>query len=209
MPTVALVGLLVWFAVVFGLRSWVHWRRTGRTGYVGVSGAAGSVEWWAGLAFVAAVVLGVAAPLHAVWTGAPVAGERWMHLLGLGVFSAGAAATLAAQLAMGDSWRIGVDPAERTALVASGPFRWVRNPIFSAMLLATVGLVLLVPTALALAAFAVLVVALEVQVRFIEEPHLRRTHGEPYATYAARVGRFVPGVGRLPDGEHAPEAVRS
>ena len=30
-----------------------------------------------------------------------------------------------------------------------------------------------------------------------EERHLLRTHGAVYAEYAARVGRFVPGVGRL------------
>ncbi|MHC4447722.1 MAG: hypothetical protein ACYSXF_08095 [Planctomycetota bacterium] len=31
-----------------------------------------------------------------------------------------------------------------------------------------------------------------------EEEHLAAMHGDPYRTYAARVGRFVPGVGRLP-----------
>ena len=30
----------------------------------------------------------------------------------------------------------------------------------------------------------------------VEEPHLRRLHGDPYAAYAARTGRFLPGVGR-------------
>jgi protein-S-isoprenylcysteine O-methyltransferase Ste14 len=197
MPRIALTGLAVWFVVVFGVRSWLHWRRTGRTGYVGVSGAVGSVEWWAGVAFVVAVVLGVAAPLHAVWSGAELRGGPWQHGVGLAVFVVGAIATLAAQLAMGDSWRIGVDATERTVLVASGPFRWVRNPIFSAMLLTTVGLVLLVPTPLAVTALVVLVAALELQVRLVEEPYLLRTHGRAYRDYVARVGRFVPGVGRI------------
>jgi protein-S-isoprenylcysteine O-methyltransferase Ste14 len=35
------------------------------------------------------------------------------------------------------------------------------------------------------------------QVRAVEEPYLLSVHGDAYATYAARVGRFVPGVGRL------------
>jgi protein-S-isoprenylcysteine O-methyltransferase Ste14 len=39
--------------------------------------------------------------------------------------------------------------------------------------------------------------ALELQTRAVEEPYLLRTHGEAYAAYAARVGRFVPGLGRL------------
>ena len=32
----------------------------------------------------------------------------------------------------------------------------------------------------------------------VEEPYLLRTHGDEYRRYASRVGRFVPGVGRLP-----------
>ncbi len=46
-------------------------------------------------------------------------------------------------------------------------------------------------------AVVVLVVALELQTRAVEESHLRRLHGSRYAAYAARVGRFVPGLGRL------------
>lgn len=42
-----------------------------------------------------------------------------------------------------------------------------------------------------------LVAAVELQVRFVEEPYLLRTHGEGYAKYASRVGRFVPGLWRL------------
>lgn len=44
----------------------------------------------------------------------------------------GIAATLYAQIAMGNSWRIGVDPTERTTLVTNGPFALVRNPTFAA-----------------------------------------------------------------------------
>ncbi|PYG00280.1 Phospholipid methyltransferase [Georgenia satyanarayanai] len=60
---------------------------------------------------------------------------------------AGFAGVLAAQAAMGSSWRTGVDPTERTGLVTSGMFAVVRNPIFTAMLTALLGLTLLVPTA--------------------------------------------------------------
>jgi protein-S-isoprenylcysteine O-methyltransferase Ste14 len=35
-------------------------------------------------------------------------------------------------------------------------------------------------------------------VRLVEEPYLAATHGSSYASYAAAVGRFVPGVGKLP-----------
>jgi protein-S-isoprenylcysteine O-methyltransferase Ste14 len=110
----------------------------------------------------------------------------------------GIAAALYAQLAMGASWRIGVNPGERNELVTPGPFALVRNPIFSAMLPTSLGLVLMVPSVVAIIGVVALAVALELQVRVVvEEPYLLRAHGRPYADYAARVGRFVPCVGRL------------
>ncbi len=80
--------------------------------------------------------------------------------------------------------------------ITAGPFALVRNPIFSAMVPAFLGLALLVPNIAALAGFAALLVALEVQVRLVEESYLLRTHGARYADYASRIGRFVPGLGK-------------
>jgi len=90
-----------------------------------------------------------------------------------------------------------VDATERTELVTAGPFALVRNPIFAAMLPTSLGLVLLVPNVVALVGFVALFAALQVQTRAVEEPYLIATHGQTYVTYAARVGRFFPGLGRL------------
>lgn len=200
MPSLALVGYAVYLALAFGVRSVVHLRRTGTTGFVGLSGRPFSVEWWAGVLFAAALVGGAAAPLAqlaglvAPWTGP---GDSAVHGLGVAVFAVGLAGTFWSQLAMGDSWRIGVDQNARTDLVARGPFRWIRNPIFSWMTVVSAGLVLVSPNALAAASLVALLVALEVHVRFVEEPYLLRTHGETYRRYAAATGRFVPGIGRV------------
>ncbi len=59
--------------------------------------------------------------------------------------------TLGAQAAMGNAWRGDVDPEARTELVTTGPFRYVRNPIFTATVVTAFGLALLVPNVLALA----------------------------------------------------------
>ena len=56
-------------------------------------------------------------------------------------------------------------------------------------------LALVCSTPLALIACVVQAIALEIQVRAVEEPHLARVHGDAYRQYAARVGRFVPGHG--------------
>ena len=105
-------------------------------------------------------------------------------------------ALLWAQSAMGASLRIGVDPDERTDLVTSGPFRFVRNPIYSLMILYLIGTAMMVPNPASIGAVVVLAGAEEFQVRSIEEPYLRAVHGEKYGCYVTQVGRFVPGIGR-------------
>jgi protein-S-isoprenylcysteine O-methyltransferase Ste14 len=200
MATVALVAYGVYGALAFGARSLLQKRRTGSTGFRGISGRVGSAEWLAGVLFAVAIAIGVAAPVLALADVVdPIAAldTRAVHITGIAVFALGLAATLAAQIAMGDSWRIGVDQEERTALVTSGPFALARNPIFAAMLPTALGLALMVPSWVAFVGVVALVVALELQVRVVEEPYLRRTHGAAYDAYASRVGRFVPGVGKL------------
>ncbi|MGE2714959.1 methyltransferase family protein [Mycolicibacterium litorale] len=197
-PLTALVLLGVFGLLGFGWRSWEQRRRTGSTGFRGVSGRPGSVEWLAGVGFVVAIAAALAAP--ALQLGGAVSPVEpldapWIQVTGVVLAVAGIAATLYAQVDMGDSWRIGVDHRETTALVRSGVFAWVRNPIFSAMLLFGLGIALVTPNPLALAAFVLLVVTIELQVRVVEEPYLRTVHGDAYREYTAAVGRFVPRIG--------------
>lgn len=200
MAILALALFALYFALAFGVRTALQKLRTGSSGFRGLSGSPGSVEWFGGVLFVCAVVAAFAAPLlNLAGVVEPVAvldGSSG-HALGVVLYSFGLVGTLVAQVAMGRSWRIGVDESERTELVTTGPFALVRNPIFSAMIPAFLGLVLLVPNFVALVGFVALVAAVELQVRFVEEPYLLKTHGESYVRYASRVGRFVPGIGRL------------
>ena len=92
---------------------------------------------------------------------------------------------------------MGVDPGEQTRLVTGGPFALVRNPIYAGMIPFFAGIALLVPNPVTIAGAVLLVVALELQTRRVEEPYLRKVHGASYADYRARVGRFLPGLGRL------------
>ena len=201
MAIAALVLYVVWFLLAFGLRTIVQIRRTGDTGWRagGLPGRTGSVEWWAALLFVVALLVGLAAPIAELAGLAPISAldVDLVAYTGTAVAAVGVLLSLAAQLSMGDSWRIGVDETESTDLVTEGAFRIVRNPIFSAMLVTAIGLALMVPNAIALTGVVALIVALELQVRGAEEPHLARIHGPRYLQYAGQVGRFVPTLGRL------------
>ncbi len=199
----ALVALLlevVFFGLAFGWRSWVQWRRTGSTGFIRPRRGAGAAELVGSSGFVVALALLVAAPVADLADMARIEllDTTWAAAAGVALGICGVALTLVAQFAMGDSWRIGVDPATRTDLVTTGVFRSVRNPIFTAMIVATVGLVLLVPNPVSAAALLALIAALEVQVRLVEEPYLRTVHGPAYEAYLTSAGRFVPGVGLAP-----------
>ena len=170
----------------------VQVRRTGSTGFKGLGGARGSVERIGGLLFVPAAV-GPALQL----TGAlgPIGALRGAlaSTVGAVLAAAGISITAGAQFAMGDAWRIGVDSGERTELVVHGPFALVRNPIYAAMIPAFFGIALLAPNVVTIGGAALLIAALELQTRCVEEPYLLAVHGQPYAVYAGRVGRFLPG----------------
>lgn len=200
MAGLALILYGVYVLLAFGLRILIQLRRTGSTGFHGLGGRPGSVEWIAGVGFTVALLVGAAAPLLALLDVVePIVAldTTAVHVVGLVLAVAGIGLTFYAQVAMGASWRIGVDPGERTQLVTTGPFALVRNPIFSAMLPTALGLTMLVPNWVALVGLVGLIAALELQVRVVEEPYLSQVHGGSYSAYAARVGRFAPGVGRL------------
>lgn len=155
--------------------------------------------------FGALVGWGVALELAPPATLSVWAGPAWLSAVGGGLVVAGGILTLAAQRAMGASWRVGIDD-RPTALVTGGPFRAVRNPIFTGMLATLGGLVLVAPSPWSVAGFVFAVTLIALQVR-LEEQHLARLHGDTYAAYAAKVGRFLPGLGRLrawSGGEPAP-----
>jgi protein-S-isoprenylcysteine O-methyltransferase Ste14 len=195
---VALALLAVFGLLGFVWRAWLQRRRTGSTGFRGIGGRMGSAEWVAGLGFVISLIVAVVGPvlqLSGVITPLPVlhAGQTAGIMLAL----LGIVLTVWAQLDMGDSWRVGVDESESTALVHTGMFGRVRNPIYTAMLTFDVGIALLTPNFVTIAGLILAAAALELQVRRVEEPYLLGTHSEAYRGYAASVGRFIPGVGLL------------
>jgi protein-S-isoprenylcysteine O-methyltransferase Ste14 len=200
---IAVVTLAVFTTLavlLIGVRAWLQRRGTGDPGIRARGVSPRSVQGWASaVMIVGEAAVGVAAPLADLW-GVPAFGVlnrpvlRWSGV-GLAVLSG--LATFAAQLGMGSSWRIGVDERERTALVTEGPFRLVRNPIFSGMVVTLIGVALAVPNVVAVLGLVAATIGVELQVRSVEEPYLRRLHGSMYVGYASRVGRFVPLLGRL------------
>ena len=197
MTTAAALLTAVWFATAFLVRIAIQVHRTGDTG-VRAHSPSPTAAVAKALFGIATIGVGLGPALAAIGAVGPVdaLGSGPTHGVGAALAVVGILATFVAQLEMGRSWRIGVDPAETTDLVTGGVFSIVRNPIFTTMVVTSIGLTLMAPTAVGVVATVVMVGALEVQVRLVEEPYLRQAHGPDYASYASRVGRFVPAVGR-------------
>ncbi len=81
-------------------------------------------------------------------------------------------------------------------LVTNGVYRYSRNPIYVAVLIAIAGWASLFQ-ALVLAAYGIVLFALySLVVQRHEEPHLARQFGDEYAAYAATTGRWLPRLRR-------------
>jgi protein-S-isoprenylcysteine O-methyltransferase Ste14 len=111
------------------------------------------------------------------------------------VAAAGAALCLLATFVcwrrMGTSWRMGIDPNDRTQLVCSGPYAFVRHPIYGLSSLMMLATIMAAPNPLMIGAGVVHLLLLQWEARR-EERHLIRLHGDEYAQYARRTGRFFP-----------------
>jgi len=200
---VPLIAVLVFYGLGFGWRTWVQLRRYGSSGIVLFRSGRLGQHLREALFVVLAVALLAEAALAAVAPRrlpglVPLAPATAAVLRATGtVMVLGATALmLAAQLDLGASWRVGIDEGARPGLVTGGLYRYSRNPIYVAMLTALLGFALLLPSWISLGLLIGAGLGIRRHVRD-EEAYLARTYGEEYRRYAARVGRFVPGVGRL------------
>ncbi len=146
------------------------------------------------------VVLWVLAPLATPFLVNPPAFIRPLqalyanHLLGWSAFALAAvafAATWVCWTKMGTSWRMGIDPTERTELVFNGPYACVRHPIYALSSLLMLTTVAAVPSPLIVLVAILHLLLLQWEARR-EERHLSALHGPAYVNYIARVGRFLP-----------------
>ena len=188
-------GLLYWGGVLVQARR-VH-KQIGRSPNVWPRGPKERVLWFGWFLVILAwigqpLLVGatVTTPGHYLLTGL-------MHpaslAVGLAIVILGYAGTLWTYHAMGNSWRMGVNAQERTALIRHGPFKWVRHPIYALQVLMLLGAALLLPTPLSFVMVATHYVCVRLKAQE-EERHLDQVHGPAYRDYASRTGGLFPSL---------------
>jgi protein-S-isoprenylcysteine O-methyltransferase Ste14 len=113
--------------------------------------------------------------------------------VGWAVTLAGLALAVAARMWLGRNWSGTVTLKKDHELIRTGPYAYVRHPIYTGLLLALIGTAIAIGQWQALVGVALVALAL-VRKMTVEERFMRDQFGEAYARYRARVRALVPFV---------------
>jgi protein-S-isoprenylcysteine O-methyltransferase Ste14 len=197
-----LAGLVILIAIAFGVRPLLQWYRHGTFGiFLFRSGRTAQHLRDALLIVMFAVLLGQAIlatqPRYLdllVTEGGPA--HAALQVLGAALMLCGIGFFAVAQLHLGASWRIGIDAEAKPGLVTDGLYGYSRNPIYVGLLATIAGYACLLPTVLSAIVLVCAYIGMRAQIAG-EEAYLLATYGDAFREYTRRVGRLVPGVGKL------------
>ena len=127
--------------------------------------------------------------------GAPWSRFAVIVVVSLALDALGLILMLAGALELGPAFTASPIPREHAPLATHGVYGFIRNPIYSGLLALGLGLTLFGASIWHIVVWTALAVLLAAKARW-EERMLTAAHPD-YRDYATRVGRFVPGVGRL------------
>src|SRR3954447_18329397 len=175
------VTLAVWAVFELGVR--VRERLGGRGGAARDRGTRVLIAITLGAAIAFALVLGS----RSRTTG-------WYSIVGVVVMWLGLALRAWAVATLGRAFRTTVEVDSEQAVVSTGPYRWIRHPSYTGLLLIVIGCGMAAGSWLALAVCLVLPLpALLWRIR-VEEAELTRVLDDRYGSYQARTKRLLPGV---------------
>jgi protein-S-isoprenylcysteine O-methyltransferase Ste14 len=145
-----------------------------------------------GLALFGGLALGIYAAHH---TSSTLPGPSWWPpLVGLVVFACGIWLRSAAVLALGRFFTYTVKVDSEQPVIDTGPYRLIRHPSYTGLLMASLGVGIALDNWVSIAA-CVLPPLVGFTLRLLhEERVLSERLGEPYRSYMRRTKRLVPGV---------------
>ena len=124
----------------------------------------------------------------------PYLGGRACYWAGVGLFIFGSLLRRWAIRHLGRFFTVDVSVVRDQRVVDDGPYRFVRHPTYTGLLLEFLGIALVLRSVTGLLVIMVPIILALLQRVHIEEAALVEGLGEPYAAYMRRTRRFVPGV---------------
>lgn len=115
----------------------------------------------------------------------------WLDVLGIALALGGFAFAIWARSYLGRNWSSGVTSKVQHELVRTGPYRWVRHPIYFGLLLSVFGTVLVQGEVRSILALPLVCIGWKIKSR-LEERMMTGTFGPEYAAYANSVGAIFP-----------------
>lgn len=141
------------------------------------------------LMFGVSVVARLANPDWLPWMELPLSSAfRW---LGVPTMILGATLHVWGARHLGRNLTVTIGTIQGHTLVTTGPFRWLRHPLYTGGMVESIGVCLLLASGIVtIGAFTFWLLIIIRTPR--EEALLRKRFGEDYARYAEQVGRFLP-----------------
>jgi protein-S-isoprenylcysteine O-methyltransferase Ste14 len=133
------------------------------------------------------------------WFGHSILREQFVphttlvYSIGLGLAVFGALLAISSRVMLGRNWSATVQLKQDHELITRGPYRWVRHPIYTGLLVLFLGNAVMVGDWRGLLAVAIVFVSFWRKLR-LEEAWLNRHFGEPYRLYQARTKALIPAV---------------
>ena len=139
-----------------------------------------------------ATITYVIIPAWMSWSALPF--PVWSRWLGVAVALGGFALLQWSQQSLGMNWSDAPKLLEGQEMIASGPYRWIRHPIYAAFLL-ILGSLLLISANWFVGAMWIGMTSLDVASRMnAEEAMMLGQFGERYQAYMRRTGRLFPRI---------------
>lgn len=152
--------------------------------------------WRAAVANRLPVLLGAAMLAAPGWLPAaltrPLSSGPALPIIGTLLVGAGLGFAVWARLHLGRNWSGTVTVKEGHTLITTGPYRVVRHPIYSGMVLALIGTALAIAAARGFIGAALILVGFLVKIA-VEEARMSETFPE-YEDYCRHTSRLIPGV---------------
>jgi protein-S-isoprenylcysteine O-methyltransferase Ste14 len=146
------------------------------------------------IAVVAADALARAIGKHSPLRYAGVGSHGWPVIAGLVIIWLGLALRVWAVVVLGRWFVTTVEVNATQPVVSRGPYRWVRHPSYTGLLLIAAGYGVALSTWPGLAICLVLPVAAILRRIQVEEGELTRVLGDPYRDYRDHTKRLIPGL---------------